>query len=328
MDWDVILGNAARSALGPTAAAYALLAVGLNMHFGYTGLFNFGVVGFMLVGAYGLGITVVIAGWSMWVGVVVGLASAVVLALLLGLPTVRLRADYFAIVTIAVAEILRRVVRATDVAPWTGGPFGLQSVAPDFYDLNPFPTGRFGVGVLEYSSTQMWALVVTWGLAIVATLAVWLLMRSPWGRVIRSIREDEEVARSLGKNVFAYKLQSLMVGGFIAGLGGVMFAIAGQTVNADAFLPNVTFFVWTVVILGGAATVFGPIVGAMLFWFLNAGITSFLREGAAEDTLPGILGDSTSAGAVTLILVGIGLILLLVFRPQGIFGSRREMELE
>lgn len=328
MDWDIIFGNAARSALGPTAAAYALLAIGLNMHYGYTGLFNFGIVGFMLVGGYGLGIAVAIAGWSMWIGVIVGLAAAMVLGLLLGLPTVRLRADYFAIVTIAVAEILRRVVRATDVTEFTGGPFGLQSIAPDFFDLNPFPNRRFGVGVLEYNSTQLWSLIVTWGLAILAALFVWLLMRSPWGRVIRSIREDEEVARSLGKNVFAYKLQSLMVGGFIAGLGGVMFAVQAQTVNADAFLPQVTFFVWTIVILGGAATVFGPLVGAMLFWFLNAGFQSFLREGAREETLPSILGDANSSGAVTLVLVGVGLILLLVFRPQGIFGSRRQMELE
>lgn len=328
MDWEIIFGNAARSAVGPVAASYALLAIGLNMHYGYTGLLNFGVAGFMLVGAYGLGIAVAIAGWSMWVGVLVGVGAGIVLGLVLGFPTMRLRADYLAITTIAVAEILRRVVRATAVTDYTGGPFGLQSIAPDFYDLNPFSSGRQGFGILTFSSTRLWALIVTWGLVALSALFLWLLMRSPWGRVVRSIREDEEVARSLGKNVFAYKLQSLMVGGFFAGLGGVMFAIGSQSVNVNAFLPQVTFFVWTVLILGGAATTFGPIVGAMLFWFLITGVASFLREGASEGLIPGILGDPDSQGAVTLVLVGVGLISLLVFRPQGIFGSRREMEIE
>ena len=121
MDFGEILFSGLRSAFGPTAAAYALLAIGLNMHYGFTGLLNFGQVGFMLVGAYGVGITVATLGWSMWIGIVVGMLAAVVLALVLGIPTLRLRSDYFAITTIAVAEVLRLLVRSSAAEPVTGG---------------------------------------------------------------------------------------------------------------------------------------------------------------------------------------------------------------
>jgi ABC-type branched-subunit amino acid transport system permease subunit len=121
-----ILVDALRTATGPTAASYALLAIGLNMHFGYTGLLNFGQAGFMLVGAYGVAITVSTFGGPLWLGVLVGLLGAVLLALLLGVPTLRLRADYLAITTIAAAEILRLLFRSTGAEPITGGVFGLR----------------------------------------------------------------------------------------------------------------------------------------------------------------------------------------------------------
>lgn len=327
MEITTIFENGLRSAFGPTAAVYALAAIGLNMHYGYTGLRNFGHVGFMLVGAYGLGISVATFEWSMWLGITVGLLAAVVLALLLGLPTLRLRSDYFAIATIASAEILRLVARSTSATDLTGGPFGLQGVAARFHELNPISPGRYGFGSFTFTAGHLWAMIVTWTLVALATILVMLLMRSPWGRVIRSIREDEDVARSLGKNVYAYKLQSLVLGGVLAGLAGIMHAIAGNTVNANTFAPQVTFFLYAALILGGAATRVGPIVGAMLFWFFLASGQNALRQAGAEDLLPGFLADGTSQGALAYALVGVGLVALMVFRPQGIFGSRREMEL-
>ena len=108
------------------------------------------------------------------------------------------------------------------------------------------------------------------------------LMSSPWGRVIRSIREDEDVANSLGKNVYAYKLQSLVLGGVLAGLAGVMLALGANTVNANSFAPQVTFFLYAALILGGAATRIGPIVGAMLFWFILAGGQTALAEAGEQ----------------------------------------------
>jgi len=121
--------TALRSAFGPQAAVYALLAIGLNVHYGYTGLLNFGQVGFMLVGAYGVGISVATFGLSLWAGVGVAVVLGIALALLLGVPTLRLRSDYFAITTIAIAEVLRLLVRSSPATGLTGGPFGLQSVA-------------------------------------------------------------------------------------------------------------------------------------------------------------------------------------------------------
>lgn len=320
-----VAANALRAALGPDAAVYALLAIGLNLHYGYTGLLNFGHVGFMLVGAYGVGVVVATFGLPLWLGVVVGLVLSVGLALALGYPTLRLRGDYFAITTIAAAEILRLVVRSAPLEPLTGGVFGLQAVANAFYDLNPIPRGRYGIGLLNFPHQSLWALLVTWALVGLATVLVALLARSPWGRVVRSIREDEDAARSLGKNVFAYKLQSLIVGGMLGALAGAMFAISTSSVNADTYQPDVTFFAYTILILGGTATRIGPIVGSVLFWFLIAGTDSLLRQASQAGVLPVVLGN---VGAVSLILVGIGLVLLMVFRPQGIFGDRREMLLD
>lgn len=321
-----VLGNALREAFGPTAAAFALAAIGLNIHYGYTGLLNFGHVGFMLLGAYGLGVTVATFGASFWLGILVAVLLAALFALLLGIPTLRLRSDYLAITTIAAAEILRLIVRSGAATDLTGGPFGLQSIANTFFDLSPFPLGqRYGIGLLEYSGGQLWVMVVTWTLVVLGALFTFLLTRSPWGRVLKSIREDEDAARSLGKNVYAFKLQSLVVGGVFGGLGGMMFAIAGQSANADSYQPVQTFFLYTIIILGGAATILGPVFGAMLFFFLRAGLDAFLRE---AQFLPDFLTSGASTGAVVLATMGALLMLLMAFRPQGLFGSRREMVLD
>lgn len=323
-----ILRDALRSASGATAAMYALAAIGLNIHFGYTGLLNFGQVGFMGVGAYGLAVTVATFGGPLWLGILVGVLAAVVLALVLGLPTLRLRADYLAIVTIATAEILRFVFRSGVAQDITGGVFGLQRFAADFYRVNPLPEGRYGVWLLEWSARGLWPIIAGWGLVLLATLLVWVLMRSPWGRVLRAIREDEDAARSLGKNVYGYKMQSLVLGGVLGGVAGMLWVIILGTVTPDQFLPIVTFFVYAVLILGGPASVPGPIVGAMLFWFLVSGFDSLMRQLGAGGYVPAWLGATEAVGAIRFSLVGLGLMLLMIFRPQGIFGKRREMRLD
>lgn len=321
-----IFGNAARAALGPEAAVLALLALGLNVHFGYTGLYNFGQVGFMLVGAFGVGVAVATWGWSMWIGIALAIVLAVAFALALGLPTLRLRADYFAIVTIASAEILRFVARSSSAIDLTGGPYGLQDVASDFYDLNPFDDG-IDFGSFRYSANQLFSLTVGWVLVGLCTYLVYRLIRSPWGRVVRSIREDEDVARSLGKNVFGYKMQSLVIGGVLGGLGGIMWALTTSSVNANTFQPQQTFFAYTILIIGGAATPLGPVVGAIIFQFIFAGSQSTLAQLAREGWLPGFLEGSQARGALSLALVGLILVLMLTFRPEGIFGKREEIAL-
>jgi branched-chain amino acid transport system permease protein len=322
MDPVGILVEAGRAAIGVPAAAYALSAIGLNLQFGYTGLLNFGHVGFMLVGAYGMAITVD-QGGPLWLGFIVGLALAALLGILIGIPTLRLRADYLAIVTIAMGEILRLLARSRFAAPLTKGVFGIQRFADDFFALNPLPRGRYGVGTFRFDQRTMWVVIVGWVLVVVVTLLVRRLVRSPWGRVIRAIREDEDAARSLGKNVFAYKMQSLMIGGSIGALAGMYLAIDQQNVTPDAYVPLLTFYAFTIVIMGGPGTLWGPAVGSILFWFLFE-VLDGLMTGAMAEGWFGTLLESTDIGPIRFALFGIGLMWLMAYRPQGLFGSREE----
>jgi len=325
--WDAIQ-SAAQAAVGPTGAIYALAAIGLNVHFGYTGLLNFGQVGFMLVGAYAVAAAGATYGLSLWIGVIFAVLAAIAFALLLGLPTLRLRADYLAITTIAAAEILRLLSNSSYLQPVTGGVFGLQQFAGGFYDMNPFPSGRYGAGDFQFAAGDLWVMLVTWGMVLAFSAAMFLLMHSPWGRVLRAIREDEDAARSLGKNVFSYKMQSLIIGGVIGSVAGIMLAINQQAVTPTAFQPEVTFDLYTLLILGGAARIFGPILGSLLFWFVYNFITSLLSTLTTDGTIPTSILSSDKVGAATTGLVGLALILLMAFRPQGVLGDRREMLLD
>ncbi|MGP3948731.1 branched-chain amino acid ABC transporter permease [Streptomyces sp. 7N604] len=327
MDFSIIISDALRSGIGPIAAIYALAAIGLNLHFGYTGLLNFGQVGFMLVGAYGLAITVATFNGPMVLGVLAGLAAATVLAVLLGLPTLRLRADYLAITTIAAAETLRLFYRSSWAEPVTGGVYGLQRFAGDFYAISPIPRGTYGVWLVKFNSQDVWVLIVAWTLVVVVAVLLALLVHSPWGRVIRSIREDEDAVRSLGKNVYAYKMQSLVLGGVIGAAAGMMQAIQVQSANPDSFDPVVTFFLYTLLVLGGAGRILGPIVGSVLFWFVLTFLDSGLRQAIDAGYIPPEVISPPEVGAVRFALVGLALMLLMAFRPQGILGSRKEMVL-
>lgn len=324
MDIISILADATRASLGPVAAIYALAAIGLNLHFGYTGLLNFGQVGFMLVGAYGVGISVAVFGLPVGVGFLVSLACAVLMALLLGVPTLRLRADYLAITTIATAEVLRLVYRSSFAEPVTAGVYGLQNLSGGFRSLNPFDPGeRYGLGAINFSGTHLWLMVATWGLVLLLALVTWMLMHSPWGRVIKGIREDEDAVRSLGKNVFAYKMQVLILGGAIGALAGAMMAVHQGSINPDQFKPQVTFFLWAILLLGGAGRVFGPILGSIVFWFLMNFTDGILKELDSMGWLPFL--DAPDFGAIQLAFVGLLLVLLIIFRPQGLIGDRKEM---
>lgn len=309
-----------RDAIAVPACVYALASVGLNLQFGYAGLLNFGHVASGLVGAYGAAITVDNGG-SLWLGIVIGIVAAGLLGLLLGLPTLRLRADYLAIATISVAEILRVVTNSARVQSITGGPIGINDVADDFYDINPIPRGRYGWGSFSYNQNTLWAMIVGWTLVALACLLVWRLSRSPWGRLLKAVREDEEASRALGKHVFAMKLQAFVIGSVIGGVAGIIFTFDGGFVKPDFFVAQTTFNWYLVVILGGVATVLGPPLGAIVFWFVISLFNSLLSQ---------LIGDgwwiisSTDAGAVRYVLVGLAIVLLLVFRPQGLLGNKEE----
>ncbi|GIU88826.1 MAG: branched-chain amino acid ABC transporter permease [Acidimicrobiia bacterium] len=328
MDWSGILEDGLRSALGLLAAVYALSAIGINLQFGYTGLVNYGQAGFLLVGAYGTAIAVDRWDWPLWVAFLVGMAAAVLLGLVLGIPTLRLRADYLAIVTISAAEILRITANSRAAQDVTGGPQGIKGIAGDFFDLNPF-TGRFTLfGDVAYSARNLWVITVTWSLVVVISVLLYLLVRSPWGRVLKAIREDEDAARALGKNVFAFKMQSLVIGGVIGGIAGVMLAIDRQFVEPRNFESSITFLAYAALILGGVARILGPILGSMILWFFIVASQSFLTE-AIENGFLGIDGLVTrdDVGPVRFMLVGLLIMLLVIFRPQGILGDRREVML-
>jgi neutral amino acid transport system permease protein len=328
MDWANIAENALRASIGLDTVIYALAAIGLNVHFGYTGLLNFGQAAFLGVAAYGVAITVAIAGLPFWLGILVGLAGAVVLALLLGIPTLRLRADYLAIVTIAAAEIFRLFMRSASLRNQTGGSSGLSNFSQGFYDLNPLSPGSYGFGWFTFNARDSWVLLVGWSLIVLSCLVVWLLMRSPWGRVIRSIREDEQAVRSLGKNVYAYKMQSLVIGGVLGSLAGFMLALGRASVQPDLYSTALTFFAYTVLILGGAARVLGPVVGAAVFWVVLSLTDNVLNQAISAGYISSSIMSTVQVGQVRFILVGVALMLLMIYRPQGIFGDRKELALD
>jgi neutral amino acid transport system permease protein len=326
MDWTRIFSDGMRSGLGMNAAVYALAAIGLNLQYGYTGLWNFGQAGFLLVGAYGTAIAVHTWGFGLGWAVLVGVAASVSLGLVLGLPTLRLRADYLAIVTISAAEILRIVVNSTSVQSVTGGPQGIPRFANSFYDHNPIPTGRYGIGDVTFTHRDLWVMSVTWALVGLASALVLLLVHSPWGRVVRAIREDEDAVRALGKNVFSYKMQSLVIGGALGGLAGIMLVIDRQFVEPNNFPSAITFFAYAALILGGTARILGPILGAMVFWFLIEGTQSFLTQAVSHNFLGAdhVL-NTTQVGPIRFAVVGLLIMLLVIFRPQGFLGSRTEV---
>ena len=152
MDWGSILGNAIRAFVGTDAVYFALAAIGLNVQFGYTGLLNFGQAAFMACGAYGLGMTAQYFGISFWWGLPIGLLYVVVLGLIVGIPTLRLRADYLAIVTIATAEIVRLVVRSVRFKEYFGGSDGINQFSQAYRDLSPFdPGATYGVTPFRFT---------------------------------------------------------------------------------------------------------------------------------------------------------------------------------
>lgn len=327
MNWSLIFFNSVYTAVSAASAGYCLIAIGLNVHAGYTGLLNFGQAGFAAIGAYALAIPIVEFDWPWWLALVVVFVAGVLFALLLGVPTLRLRADYLAIVTIAAAEIIRIFMRSVRFTWLTGGSDGINGFTKTFEGWNRdyfFGDKTFKFGAQSIDGYRMFMLVVGWTLVAIISVLLWRLMKSPWGRVLRSIREDEDAARSLGKNVFAFKMQSLVLGGVIGSLGGVVFAVQQQSAQSDQFRTNLTFFAYTIVVLGGLARILGPIAGTLVFYFVMQLTDNLLDQATRNEALPTWLVDSGNYAQVKFIVAGIALSLLVIFRPQGIFGDRKE----
>jgi branched-chain amino acid transport system permease protein len=322
IDWIAIFSNAAQELISPTTAAYALAALGLAIHFGYTGLLNFGQAGFIALGAYGYAISTLSFGFPVWAAVLVGIGASVIFALILGIPTLRLRADYLAIVTIAAAEILRLIFTTNTFDAITGSASGLQGYKDGFAALNPIPPGSYGFGPFTYNAYDWWIRIVGWTLVVIFALITWLIMRSPWGRVIKGIREDEDAVRALGKNVYSYKMQSLILGGVYGTLAGMVFILPRAVVPAN-YQTSLTFFIYAILLLGGAATILGPIVGSMIFWVLLSFFSGFIARAVEAGWLPFM--SQVQAGQLRFILVGVAIMVIVIFMPQGIFGNKKEL---
>ena len=309
--------------VGVVAGVYTLLALGLQVQFGLAGLLNFGQVGFMAIGAYTMAILVVKEGMSTWLAAPLGVLAAAAAGVLVGLPTLRLRSDYFAIVTIAFSEIVRYV--ATNEDRLTGGSQGTINLGGPGtaaqYDDEWRRFEEWLGGVLHIGSKDVVMLVVVWAVALALLTLTAAAARTPWGRVLRAIREDEDVAASLGKDVFAYKLQALALGAALAGLAGCFYAWQFSFFSPADFQPLVTFFAWMILILGGVGRAWAVPVGAALFGVLFA-VTRFF------DFPPFSYLDSADRAYVRLMIIGLVIIGLVLLRPQGILGRRDEMVLE
>jgi branched-chain amino acid transport system permease protein len=316
------------------AGIYALVALGLQLNVGYTGISNFGAAAFMAIGAYTMAVLVVKAGFSFWLAFPIAILAAVLFGLIIGLPSLRLRADYFAIATLAMAEVVR--LFAQNARDLTGGNQGLfcdlsgghgcytdswNKVAGsinDFLGNLGWSGSSAGSGAASWDgpNTLFPLLIVVWVAVILVTLGLIYITRSPWGRVLRAIREDEDAARALGKNALSYKLQSLAIAGAIGAFAGMCYAIELTTVHPLDFLPLFTFFAFGVLILGGLTSYWGVPLGAILLMAIIEG-SRYVDLGLTEPKV----------AALRFGIIGLILILLMAFRPQGMFGKREEMVL-
>jgi branched-chain amino acid transport system permease protein len=307
--------------VGVLSATYALVALGLQLNVGFTGVVNFGAAGFMAVGAYTMAILTIDTDFSFWLSLPISILVTMAFGLIVGLPSLRLRTDYLAIATIAFAEIIRLI--AQNARELTGGNQGLfcsddQSACYDDTWLDVSDRIEGWLVDLGWSDPEILfpLLLVGWALVLVVTLGLLFVQRSPWGRVLRAVREDEDAARALGKNAVAYKLQSLVISAAIAAIAGWILAMNLATLHPIDFEPLVTFYAYGVLVLGGLASYWGVLAGSVIFWTLLEATRSI-----------DVFDDLSDQVALRFAIVGLVLILLMAFRPQGMFGKREEMVL-
>jgi ABC-type branched-subunit amino acid transport system permease subunit len=298
--------------VGVIAGIYGIFALGLQLNVGFTGLINLGQAGFMCVGAYTLAMLVVEAGWSLWVALPAAILVAAAVGVLVGLPSLRLRADYFGIVTIAFSEIIRFVFQNASFAGGNQGILGYDNEWRAFQIWASQQLATIGLGKIS----QLPLLFAVWATFIICTYILRSLQFSPWGRVLKAIREDEDAAAALGKNVFALKLQSLAIAAALAAIAGFFLALNVTYLYPSEFDASFTFFGYAVLILGGFASYAGVMVGTIILW-------TFI-EGLRFLDLP---LSSGQVGSLRFVIVGLMLIAISMLRPQGLLGGKAEMQL-
>jgi branched-chain amino acid transport system permease protein len=265
---------------------YIVLALGLNIVVGQAGLLNLGYVAFYAIGAYTYAILSTTYGLSFWPGLIAGALSAAAFALLLGLPTLRLRGDYFAIVTLGLGEITRIVLNNWD--SMTGGPNGIPRI------------GRPSIaGYVLHRTLDFYYLIFF--MVLLSVFAMHRLISSRIGRAWIAIREDEIAAEAMGINTFRLKLLAFVLGSAWAGMTGVFFAAKMAFVSPESFTFFESVMILCMVVLGGMGSIPGIILGAFLLI-----------------TLPEVFRDFQD---YRMLAFGIALVLMMIFRPQGLLGT-------
>lgn len=295
------------------ALSYGIMSLGLNVQWGQTGLFNVGVAGFVAIGAYSSALLTSPAaagrvgglGLPIWIGWLAAMAFSGAAAAAIGAVTLRLRADYLAITTFGVAIVVQLL--ALNLEHVTGGPFGVGFI--------PRPFEHFQESPLAFALANL-ALIAA--VTVALFLALERLIRSPWGRVLRAIREDEMAALSLGKNADLYRLQAFMLGSAIMGLAGAVQAHFIGFIAPDNYLSTLTFQVWAMLIVGGAGNNRGALLGAIVvwgFWSLSGALVSALVPPEHQ----------ARAAALQLVVIGTLLATVLVIRPRGLIGEAKSV---
>jgi branched-chain amino acid transport system permease protein len=292
------------------ATAYAIITLGLNLQWGYTGLFNVGVAGFVALGAYTSALLTTppqaghVAGlnWPVAAGMVAAMLVTGLVGALVGAVALRLRQDYLAITTFGIAVTIQ--LFANNATALTGGPFGVQFI--------PKPMQAWlGTG-LPWTLAYLGMAVALLGMAYVALEK---LVNSPWGRVLRAIREDEDAASALGKAAFVFRLQSFVIGSMLMGLGGAVYAHFVGFIAPDDFLPILTFQLWAMLIVGGSGNNRGAMLGAFVVWGFWSAAGGLMRGWVPQ-------AEQARAAALQVVLIGCLIALMLVLRPKGIWGEQ------
>ncbi|MGH8680427.1 MAG: branched-chain amino acid ABC transporter permease [Burkholderiales bacterium] len=280
----------------------AILASGLNFQWGSGGMVNFGLAGFYSLGAYACALLMLKAGANTFVAAVGAMAIVAALSALVALVTMRVtEEDYFAIVTLGVGEMLRLVSLNED---WlTKGALGLAGIPRPFGDA---------VAPEHY---QYLLLAISLALLAGTVCCLQLIARSPFGRIVRAVREDDVVAATLGKHVLWARVRIFAIGGALIGLAGALHAFYYQYIDPTQFSNIVIAYAFMAVIAGGRGSNFGVIWGAVFVMVLLEG-SRFLK-----DLIPAL--DATQLAALRIIIIGVGLILLLVYRPHGFLREHR-----
>jgi len=347
------------------AAVYALVVLALNLQWGYAGLFNIGIAGFMAISVYTMATLVVRFGQPYPVGVLGGVVAAGLFGAVVALPALRLRADYLAIVTLAFAEIARRIFGSQrfsefsflglDLGFW--GATGPDQPIPDPlkfvlyedpYSLRPEPNafGEFYFSlfepfVIERSTAEGILYVVMLVLFVVLFyLLASRIGNSPFGRVLKAIREDETVARALGKDTRRFKIIVFTLGSALMGLAAILWFLKRGGVSPTVFEPEITFFIFVALIIGGAGSNTGSVVGGAVFGALLFQGPAFIERIARQrdiDAQPATIFDAfggvepflaytiDNMSALRVVVLGVILIVLIQRRPQGLLGDRKEI---